>query len=72
MLAISSLRASDQLAKALESRAFGTRGIRRTTLHDIEFRTLDYVLTVMILAALIVLLFMNLRLGFGTHPVKLL
>lgn len=71
-MVISSLRASDQLAKALESRAFGTRGIRRTTLHDIEFRTLDYVLTVMILAALIVLLFMNLRLGFGTHPVKLL
>ncbi len=69
-MVISSLRASDQLAKALESRAFGTRGIRRTTLHDIEFRPLDYVFTILILVSVITLLFMNRSLGFGTHPVN--
>jgi energy-coupling factor transport system permease protein len=67
---ISSLRASDQLAKALESRAFGAHGIQRTTLYEIKFRPLDYVVTVLILASAISLLFLNLRFGFGTHPVN--
>ena len=69
-MVISSLRSSEQLAKALESRALGARGIRRTTLYDIEFRLLDYVFTVLILGSVIGLLFMNLRLGFGVHPVN--
>ena len=70
-MVISSLRASDQLAKALESRAFGASGVQRTNLYEIEFRPLDYVFTVIILGAAIILLFLNLRFGIGTHPVDL-
>ena len=70
-MVISSLRASDQLAKALESRAFGASGVQRTNLYEIEFRRLDYVFTAIILGAVSVVLFLNLRFGIGTHPVNL-
>ncbi|MFQ5409580.1 MAG: energy-coupling factor transporter transmembrane component T family protein [Anaerolineales bacterium] len=70
-MVISSLRASDQLAKAMESRAFGARGVQRTALYDIEFRPLDYVFTVLMLILVIGLLYLNLRFGFGTHPLNL-
>lgn len=70
-MVISSLRASDQLAKALEARAFGASGVQRTTLYEIEFRTLDYVIGVLILCAAIGVLLLNLRFGVGTHPINL-
>lgn len=71
-MVISSLRTSDQLAKAMESRAFGARGVQRTALYEIEFRVLDYVFTALILAAVIGLLYLNIRFGFGAHPIDLI
>ncbi len=70
-MVISSLRASDQLAKAMESRAFGTQGVQRTTLYDIEFRQADYVFMMLIVAGLIGLLVLSFRFGFGVHPLNL-
>jgi len=70
-MVISSLRASDQLAKAMESRAFGTQGVQRTVLYDIKFRQVDYVFTVLILVGLIGLLVLSFRFGFGVHPLNL-
>jgi len=69
---ISSLRASDQLAKALESRALGARGVRRTTLRDIHFQPADYLYTAMILVFTAGLLYVRFRYGFGVHPVDLM
>lgn len=71
-MVISSLRASDQLAKALESRAFGARGVERTTMCEIEFQPSDYVFSGVILAAAIGLLFLNRSFGIGSHPINLL
>lgn len=70
-MVISSLRASDQLAKALESRALGARGVRRTTLRDIHFRLVDYLYMILILALTAGLLYLKLRYGFGAHPINL-
>jgi energy-coupling factor transport system permease protein len=71
-MVISAMRASDQLAKALESRAFGAQGVERTFLRDIHFRSLDWVYTAAIIGLAIALLFLNLRYGFGKQPVSLL
>ena len=68
---ISSLRASEQLARALEARALGTPGVQRTARHDIHFRPLDYALMALILILTIGLLYLNLRYGFGELPVSL-
>lgn len=68
---ISSFRASEQLARALESRAFGIRGVQRTFLRDIHFRPLDYLFAFLILIVVVGLLYLNLRYGFGTHPLNL-
>lgn len=70
-MVISSLRASDQLAKALEARAFGVRGGKRTSLYDIHFRPLDYLYTAVFLALVGVLLYLRLRYGFGAHAIDL-
>jgi energy-coupling factor transport system permease protein len=69
---ISSLRASDQLAKSLEARAFGTRGVRRTTLHDIRYRPADYVYTAILLIILAGALYLRFAHNFGTHAIRLL
>lgn len=69
---ISSLRASEHLARALEARGVGgARGGHRTMLHDIVFRPLDYGLVVLLVAATTVLLYVNLRHGVGEHPLQL-
>lgn len=68
---ISSLRASDQLAKALEARALGARGVRRTALHDIRFRASDYVLTLLLVALAVVAVYLNVFFGFGKHAILL-
>ena len=69
---ISAMRASDQLANALQARAFGASGVERTYLHDIHFRPLDWAYTVFILGVTFLILYMNLRLGFGKHPINLI
>ncbi len=68
---ISALRASDQLAKALEARAFGAPGVTRTYFRDLRFRGLDWVYTAVILAVTTGLLYLNLRHGFGRQPLDL-
>jgi len=67
---ISSLRASDQLAKALESRALGASGVRRTTLHDIHFRPVDYLLIGLLLTLTLGLMYLKLGYGFGSDPLN--
>ena len=71
-MVISALRASDQLAYALEARAFGASGVERTYLHDIHYRPLDWAYTMFILGATILLLYLNLALGFGKQAVSLI
>jgi len=71
-MVISAMRASDQLANALQARAFGASGVERTYLHDIHFRPLDWAYTVFILGVTFLILYMNLRLGFGKHPINLI
>ncbi len=70
-MVISALRASDQLARALEARAFGAHGVERTYLRDISFRPLDWVFTFAIFATALLLLYLNFRYGFGRQPISL-
>jgi len=69
-LIISSLRASDQIAVALEARGFGARGIRRTSLHELRLHPLDYSLLLAVLG-MVGILYLNLRFGFGAQPLNL-
>jgi energy-coupling factor transport system permease protein len=62
---ISALRTSDKLAKALESRALGFRGAKRTFYRDIAFRPVDYVYLSVILLGFIGVLFLRFGLGAG-------
>ena len=70
-MVISSLGASDQLAKAMEARAFGVKGVQRTNLHDIHFQPIDYMITIVLLVIFIGLIYFNLCHSFGVHPVNL-
>jgi energy-coupling factor transport system permease protein len=65
---ISSLRASGQLALALEARGYGRHGVARTTLHGLRFRGWDWVLTAVLLLTLLTLATLSLRYGFGSQP----
>ncbi len=70
-LMVSSLRASENLARALEARAFGAPGVRRSTLVDIAFRPVDWLFLLLIgLGAAAILLF-YLRFGIGADPIRL-
>jgi energy-coupling factor transport system permease protein len=71
-MVISVLRLSDHLARALESRAFGAAGIRRTYLHELEPQPYDYLVTAAILAVTLALIALNLLFHFGEHPLYLL
>ena len=62
---ISALRTADKLAKAMESRALGYAGARRTCLRDIAFRPIDYVYLGAILLTFAALLYMRFGLGAG-------
>lgn len=68
---ISSLRASDQLAKAMDARAFGIKGAERTILHDIQFVTSDYFYLLVIIALFVTVLYFNIVLDFATLPILL-
>jgi energy-coupling factor transport system permease protein len=71
-MVISSLRASDQLAKSLESRAFGAHGVQRTYLHDIHYRFMDYVYILILLAIIVGAVYLRIAFDFGTHALRLL
>jgi energy-coupling factor transport system permease protein len=68
---ISALRTSDKLARAMESRALGLPGVKRTCLRDIHFRPMDYVYTVFLIAIFSALLTLRFQFGLGIHPLFL-
>lgn len=59
-LMIASFRASDELAKALESRAFGGEGQERTFYHRLEARPIDFLFALVILISTLGALFLQL------------
>lgn len=71
-LMVSSLRLGEQLARALEARAFGAPGLRRTYLRDIAFRPTDWVILAMLAAVGSGLLLTYSRTGLGADPLRLL
>ncbi|NLE43694.1 MAG: energy-coupling factor transporter transmembrane protein EcfT [Chloroflexi bacterium] len=68
---ISALRTSDKLARALESRALGAEGVRRTVYRDIACRPVDYILLGMLVLAFAVILYLRLVLGVGANLIAL-
>jgi energy-coupling factor transport system permease protein len=68
---ISALRTSEQLARAMESRALGLSGVERTYLRDIRFRPADYVYTALLVVLFSALIILRLQFGLGTHPLYL-
>ncbi|MFK7806076.1 MAG: energy-coupling factor transporter transmembrane protein EcfT [Anaerolineae bacterium] len=68
---ISSLRSSEQLAMALESRGYGRKGIARTTLYPLKFRTQDYWLTAGLFSLLIVCVWLYFFFGLGAKPIAI-
>lgn len=68
---IATLRASEQLAIALEARAVGAPGIARTCYRDIRFRPADHALAALVIAGSGVLVYLNRVFGFGTDPIAL-
>jgi energy-coupling factor transport system permease protein len=69
---ISALRTADKLSQALESRALGYGGARRTCYHDIAFRPVDYAYLGVILLAFAGALYVRFGLGAGSDLVNLL
>ncbi len=68
---ISALRTSEKLGRAMESRALGLPGVKRTCLRDIRFRPADYVYTALLVVLFSVLLALRFQSGLGTHPLYL-
>jgi energy-coupling factor transport system permease protein len=62
---ISALRTADKLGQALESRALGYAGSRRTCYRDISFRVNDYAYLAVILVAFAAILYARFALGAG-------
>ncbi|MFT5193541.1 MAG: energy-coupling factor transport system permease protein [Cellvibrionaceae bacterium] len=69
---ISSLRSSEQLAMALESRGYGRKGVARSTLYPLKFSRRDYVLAVGLFCLFAICLWVYFFLGFGADPIQLL
>jgi energy-coupling factor transporter transmembrane protein EcfT len=67
---ISSLKASNQLAMALEARAFGT-GIQRTAWRVLQWRWIDGVIIAGIFLTTLTLLYLRIRYNFGTDPLQI-
>jgi energy-coupling factor transport system permease protein len=62
---ISSLRRSEQIAVALEARAFGARGVNRTDLHPLRFGGSDAILAGSAILVLIIAVLVYASFGFG-------
>lgn len=67
-LILTTFRASENMARALEARAFGAPGVRRTTLEELRFRPLDWLTLAVSLLGLGALLYLRIRFGFGAAP----
>jgi energy-coupling factor transport system permease protein len=71
-LMVSSLRASENVARALEARAFGAPGVRRSYLVDLAFRPVDWLLLLLLGLGAGAILLLYFRFGFGADPLRLL
>ncbi len=71
-LMVSSLRASENVARALEARAFGAPGVRRSYRVDLAFGPVDWLLLLLIGLGAGAILFLYFRFGFGADPLRLL
>ncbi len=71
-LMVSSLRASENVARALEARAFGAPGVRRSYLVDLAFRPVDWLLLLLLGLGAGANLLLYFRFGFGADPLQLL
>jgi energy-coupling factor transport system permease protein len=69
---ITALRTSSQLAMAIEARAFGVTGQKRSTLYDLQAGKMDFVWTAVLLLLTLSLTYLYFAYGFGTHPIELL
>jgi energy-coupling factor transport system permease protein len=68
---ISALRTSERLGMALEARAFGAPGVRRTAFREISFESKDYICLAVVVGSFAVLILLRWRLGMGVHPFRL-
>jgi energy-coupling factor transporter transmembrane protein EcfT len=68
-LIVSSFRSSEQLARALEARAFNAPGIRRTAWIELRFRLADGLLLGLVLLGTAAVVYLHGRYGFGAGPV---
>lgn len=69
-MVISSFRAGELLAKALEARAFGASGLTRTYYREIAFGRRDIIYAVILLLLTAVILWLYARFGFGRDPLQ--
>lgn len=65
---INALRTAEKLGMALEARALGLPGVRRTTFREITFRPVDYAYLAIVVALFAILTFLRWRYGLGAHP----
>ena len=70
-LMVSSLRAGENMARALEARAFGAPGVRRSYLVDLAFRPVDWLLLLLLGLGASAILLLFFRFGFGADPLRL-
>jgi len=67
---ISALRTAEKLGRALESRALGAQGVRRSVYHDIRFRGVDYVCLTVLAVLFGAVLVLRFGLGIGGELVR--
>ncbi len=65
---ISALRTAEKLGLALEARALGLPGVRRTAFRQVAFRPVDYAYLAVVLTLFAALAFLRWRYGLGAHP----
>lgn len=64
-LIVSSFRASEHMAQALEARAFGAQGVRRTYLSELRFRVSDWLFLAVTVLGFLALIYLRIRFNFG-------
>ncbi|MFZ5919169.1 MAG: energy-coupling factor transporter transmembrane component T family protein [Chloroflexota bacterium] len=69
---ISALRTAEKLGMALEARALGAPGVRRTSLREITFRPVDYLILGGGMVGFVGLIWLRWYYGLGAHPLRLL
>lgn len=70
-LIVSTFRGSENMARALEARAFGAPQVERTYLYDLRFRAVDWLYLTVGLVGFSALVYLRIRFGFGAAPLGL-